>query len=218
VNLVWMASALTMVCGMGVRYGWLNAIAAAGLLALTLFLVRVAREAPRIFRLLCAQPPPKKGRRIADFIVCAGASLSRKESARDLALEAISTLDDMAEDGHEGGRLIISAVWLALRLPASIRDRARSNVATPSIAGDRSPGTRQEERTRREALHYFLDEKGRLIDEAALHGLSKTVRIEEHVVLTRLEWEALRKSVPRAAGKRIRRVVWAEVTDSREDD
>lgn len=141
VSLVRAAIALGIVCGLGAQYGWLNALAATVILALTVFLLRVAREAPRILNLNGGHRSELRASRAANYIVCAVAALSRKESARDLALEAMSTLDDMVEDGYEFRRLVFAAVWLALQLPRSISARATSKASPPAVAGDRRPGS-----------------------------------------------------------------------------
>lgn len=134
------AVALSIVCGIGAQYGWTNALAAAILLAFAIWLFRVARTAPTVFRSNGCRRSHGT-RRVADAMITIAAASSKSSGARNAALEACSILDDMVGDGKSWLRCLVAAAWIAFRLDGSARRREGSPA--PNVAVERSPSSPQ---------------------------------------------------------------------------
>lgn len=141
-----LAVAAALLCAAAQAHGW--ASASYGLLLLVVasaVLIRVSARTRTIVRQ--NTPEPLKGtRRVANLIVSVAAAVAGSETARGLALEAQATLDELAAEPSSGWTLVSEALLFALRLPAQIAARRRSEPCVPDLstedeASDSRPAT-----------------------------------------------------------------------------
>lgn len=134
------AMALGIVCGIGTRYGWGNALVSVAVLGFLVWVLRVARSAPTMFSLNGCERTKGRVRRLAEWIVCIAAASLESEGARDAALEASVAIDDMTEDGCGPFACVASAMWIAVRIGRTARTRRPRS--TPSFDERKAPGKR----------------------------------------------------------------------------
>lgn len=82
--------------------------------------------------------------RTAEALVALPATIIRSKSTESLALEGLAILDDLAQAGASGTRLIWHAARLALSIPGQYRERERTEANHPATAGDKPPKDRAE--------------------------------------------------------------------------
>lgn len=128
---VGIATGAVLVSGIAVANGWPHAIAAMALVVLATRLAYVGKRARDIRETLAWELRRSWARRTAEYIVTFAAARSNSHAARDLALEAISSLDELADDGASTRKLIAQAAQFALGLRTQERVRARSQALNP---------------------------------------------------------------------------------------
>lgn len=132
-NVARWGTAIAAVTGVGAKFGWIQAAIAAALLLCLWVTVNVVRNRNWMRESNGHEVSRDAAHHAADSLITTMAAAIGTATARDLALEASNTLDEMAAAGASADELLRTARSLARQFPGQLRDRSRSDAVAPYL-------------------------------------------------------------------------------------
>ena len=123
-NPVQWALAMAIVSGVAIRAGWLHAIASAVLIIVVTAVGRVIRNGPHLRDVNGSALAKRRDHRIAEWVITSWAAAFGSEAARDVALEASASLDELVASGEPSSKVLVHALRFVVTLPRQLSKRS----------------------------------------------------------------------------------------------